>query len=97
MPALSVTAPHTLCCRCTLNFVFACSFPVLPSTEDWAVWDLPRDYSPLHAMPHLTRLTLNIVEELESNMPALLSLTQAGCWAGRRRAWSAWLQAVVGA
>lgn len=33
-------------------------------------------------MPHLTRLTLNIVEELESNMPALLSLTQArrlGC------------------
>ncbi|KAI7841526.1 hypothetical protein COHA_004697 [Chlorella ohadii] len=58
--------------------------------EDWAVWDLPRDYSPLHAMPHLTRLTLNIVEELESNMPALLSLTQVselallGCYRASR-------------
>lgn len=45
--------------------------------EDWAVWDLPRDYSPLRAMPHLSRLTLNIVEELESNIQQLYSLTQA--------------------
>ena len=68
-------------CRFAARLLKHC--PVLPvPAEDWAVWDLPRDYGPLHAMPHLTRLTLNIVEELESNMPALLSLTQArrlGC------------------
>ena len=72
-------APLALSSQCRLTFSCTCLFPVPPPTEDWAVWDLPRDYSPLHAMPHLTRLTLNIVEELESNMPALLSLTQARC------------------
>lgn len=63
-----------------LNASCACPLPTHATAsaraEDWAVWDLPRDYAPLRAMPHLSRLTLNIVEELETNMPALLTLTQ---------------------
>jgi hypothetical protein len=40
--------------------------------------DVARDYSPLRAMRHLTRLTLNIVEDLDANLASLQSLTQVG-------------------
>ena len=49
--------------------------PAAPA-EDWVAWDLPRDYAPLRAMPHLTRLVLHIVEDLDANMANLMSLTQ---------------------
>jgi hypothetical protein len=50
--------------------------PAWPPAEDWVAWDLPRDYAPLRAMPHLTRLVLHIVEDLDANMANLMSLTQ---------------------
>ncbi|KAL4430793.1 hypothetical protein ABPG75_006049 [Micractinium tetrahymenae] len=44
--------------------------------EDWLSWEVARDYGPLRAMPHLTRLGLNIVEDLGPNLEPLLRLTQ---------------------
>lgn len=66
---------------CPTNVMdFSCrAAPALPRhhAEDWLSWEVGRDYAPLRAMPHLTRLGLNIVEDLAPNLDPLLSLTQA--------------------
>ncbi|KAI3433681.1 hypothetical protein D9Q98_003490 [Chlorella vulgaris] len=71
---------------------FLKQLPALRSLEleDWTALDAPRNYSALRDMCNLSRLTLNIVEDLETNLEDLLSLTQVqelalvGCYRASR-------------
>lgn len=86
MPAFFVAATGRPLCK--VLFCTLCAAPALPGrhSEDWLSWEAGRDYAPLRAMPHLTRLGLNIVEDLAPNLEPLLSLTQASTAARRQAA-----------